>query len=486
MNPLNFLLISPILSIIYVLFLCNNDDIKKRHTRSVGLTLSIGILGLAFYVLRAFVLYAKTFYYSFNLGLFRYSVEINGISVLFLFLTALLTVICLLSLSSGIKYRYKEIIIHFFFLEFAIFGVFLAKDIIMFYIFFELTLIPMFFIIGIWGGKNKLYSTFKLFLYTFAGSILFLLVIIYLVSKYETTSILQLIYYISSPEKGLSFNVEKILWVLTFIAFAVKIPMVPFHTWLPNAHVEAPTSGSVMLAGILIKLGGYAMITILLPFFPKASVYFQDYVIMLSIVAIIYTSIVALQQSDIKKMIAYSSVAHMGYVTVSIFTFTQNGFAAAIFQMISHGIVSGALFLSIGVIYERLHTRDFINFGGITQKMPQFALLFMIFTMASAGLPGTSGFVGEFLAIVSVFKVSPVYGILTATGMVLGAYYILIMYKKTMFGVIKNDHIASISDITKTEKITLGVLCVLCIILGVYPQSILHIIPIFNVVVYQV
>ena len=485
MNPLNLLLASPLFAIFYIILFCKNDDNSRNITKAVGITLASGIFALTFYIMRQFILYAKVFYYSVDIGFFQYSVEINGMSILFIMLTSILTLICILSSRYSIQTRAKEYLVHFFFLEFAIFGVFLTRDIVMFYIFFELTLVPMFFIIGIWGGKNKVYSTFKLFIYTFSGSVLFLIAIIYLVIKYDTTSILQLVYSMSH-QSGivLSANVEKILWFMCFIAFAVKIPMVPLHTWLPNAHVEAPTSGSVILAGILIKLGGYAMITILLPLFPRASVYFQDFVIVLSIIAIIYASIVALQQNDIKKMIAYSSIAHMGYVTVSIFTFTQDGFAAAIFQMISHGIISGALFLSIGVLYERLHTRDFSAFGGVVQRMPKFAFILMILTMASVGLPGTSGFVGEFIAIISVFHISAIYGILVATGMVLGACYMLIMYKKTMFGEITNPKINTIQDLTRTEMFTLGSLCILCLFLGVYPRAILEIVPLFNLAVY--
>ncbi len=478
MNPLNLLLLSPIIAIIYIILFCNNNKKSNSVTKSVGITLAMGICALTFYVARQFALYAKTFYYKVPIGLFEYNIEINGISVLFLCLTSLLILLCIASSRYAIQERVKEYLIHFFFLQFTVFGVFISRDILMFYIFFELTLVPMFFIIGIWGGKNRMYSTFKLFLYTFSGSVLFLMAIVYLVVKYDTTSIMQLVYMISN--NAMDFNIEKTLWMLCFLAFAIKIPMVPFHTWLPNAHVEAPTSGSVILAGILIKLGGYAMITILLPIFPRSSIYFQDFVMILSIVAIIYASVVALMQKDIKKMIAYSSIAHMGYVTIAIFTFTQNGISAGIFQMISHGIVSGALFLAIGVLYERLHTRDFANFGGIVQKMPKFAFIFMVLTMSSVGLPATSGFVGEFMSILAVFKVSTVYGILTATGMVLGSCYMLMMYKKTMFGEVTNIEINNIQDITILECITLGSLCALSVFFGLYPKAILEIIPLFN------
>ncbi len=484
MNPLNLLLASPILAIFYLLLFCRNSSTGKL--RAVGITISTGIFALILYTIRQFILYGKTFYFFKPIGLFQYNIEINGVSILFLLLTSFIILICMLSSRYSIQTRVKEYLIHFFLLEFAVFGAFLSRDIVMFYIFFELTLVPMFFIIGIWGGTNRVYATFKLFIYTFTGSVLFLIAIVYLVMTYKTTSMLQLIYNMS-PESGnsLPLSVEKILWMLCFIGFAVKIPMVPFHTWLPNAHVEAPTSGSVVLAGILIKLGGYAMITLLLPLFPKASLYFQDFVIILSITAIIYASIVATAQSDIKKMIAYSSIAHMGYVTIGIFTFSQDGISAAVFQMLSHGFVSGALFLSIGVIYERLHTRQFTSFGGIARKMPNFAFALMILTMASAGLPGTSGFVGEIMTIIAVFKVSPIYGFLTASGMVLGAGYMLLMYKKTMFGEITNPEVNSMKDLHKTERITLWLCCAFCIFLGVYPKAVLEIIPIFNLFAFR-
>jgi NADH-quinone oxidoreductase subunit M len=484
MNPLNLLLSSPILAIIYLLMFCRNSSVNTLRT--VGITIASGIFVLTLYTLRQFVLYGKTFYFFKPIGIFQYNIEINGISMLFLLLTSFIILVCILSSRYSIQTRVKEYLIHFFLLQFAVFGVFLSRDIVMFYIFFELTLVPMFFIIGIWGGANRIYSTFKLFLYTFTGSVLFLIAIVYLIITYKTTSILQLVYSLS-PETGipLPISVEKILWLLCFVGFAIKVPMVPFHTWLPNAHVEAPTSGSVVLAGILIKLGGYAMLTILLPLFPNASMYFQDFVIIISIVAVIYASIVAMGQEDIKKMIAYSSIAHMGYVTIGIFTFSQDGISSAIFQMLSHGFVSGALFLSIGVIYERLHTRQFSAFGGIARKMPNFAFAFMILTMASVGLPGTSGFVGEMMAIIAVFNVSPIYGILTASGMVLGAGYMLVMYKRTMFGEITNPEVNTMKDLYKTERVTLWLSCAFCLFLGIYPKAVLEIIPIFNTVAFR-
>lgn len=486
MNALDILLWSPIMSVAYLMLFCRGVSSKNSVIRGVSITLATGITGLAFHVMRQFIVYGKTFYHAKDIGFFNYNIEINGMSVLFVFLTALLSLICMISSKYSIKECLKEYMIYFFLLEFAIFGAFLARDIVLFYVFFELTLVPMFFIIGIWGGKNRIYATFKLFLYTFTGSVLFLVAIIYLVTTYHTTSIMQLVYSITVDQSNpLPMHIEKILWVLCFIAFAIKIPMIPFHTWLPNAHVEAPTSGSVILAGILIKLGGYAMIMILLPLFPRASVYFQDFVIIMSIIAIIYTSIVAIKQDDIKKMIAYSSIAHMGYVTVAIFTFSQNGLTAAIFQMLSHGVVSSALFLSIGVIYERLHTRQFKDFGGIAQKMPNFAFAFMILTMSSVGLPGTSGFVGEIIAIIAVFNVSPVYGILIATGMILGCVYMLLMYRRTMFGEITNSEVTKIHDLSHTEIITLGFCCLLTILLGVYPKVVFDLIPLFNVSVYN-
>jgi len=354
-------------------------------------------------------------------------------------------------------------------------GLFVSKSIIWFYIFFEAILIPMFFVIGIWGGVNKIYASYKFFIYTLIGSLCFLLGLIYTVLSTGSTDILQIIEVLQS--NPLEQNIEKLIWLAFFISLAIKVPMFPFHTWLPDAHVQAPTAGSVLLAGILIKIGGFGMIRFLLPMFPSASLYFSDFVIYLSIVAIIYGSIIAIMQEDIKKMIAYSSVAHMGFVTAAIFSLTQTGITASIFQMFSHGIVSGALFLCIGVLYERFHTREFKNFGGLAAKMPNFAILLMIFTMSSAGLPMTSGFVGEFMTIVAVYSKSIFYSFGVGLSVIFGAVYMLYMYKKTMFGKLNTQH-SIINDLTKTEIISLSSLAIITIVSGIYPTIITKFVPI--------
>ncbi len=330
-------------------------------------------------------------------------------------------------------------------------------------------LIPMFLVIGIWGGKDRIYSSYKFFLYTLFGSVVFLIAIIYIYVNIGSTDI----YILKNILPYATLDVQKLLWLAFFVSFAIKIPMFPVHTWLPDAHVQAPTAGSVILAGILIKLGAYAMIRFLIPFFPDASVYFADFVFALSIIAIIYASLVALMQEDMKKMIAYSSVAHMGYVTMGIFSFNAQGIDGAITQMISHGLVSAALFICVGVIYDRINTKEIAQMGGITQKMPNFALLFMIFTMASVGLPGTSGFVGEFLSIIGTFKASKLTAILATFGIILGAAYMLWLYKRVAFGEITNPKIESLKDINKIEFISLASLATLTILIGLLPNLIL-------------
>lgn len=409
-------------------------------------------------------------------GFYLYSVGMDGTSLLFVLLTNLLVIFCFMSAKYSIQKRQKGFIVSFLFLHAFCIGLFITKSVIWFYIFFEAILIPMFFIIGIWGGKNRIYASYKFFIYTFFGSVFFLLGIIYLVLLLGETDIYKMaliLQYIEMP-----LLTQKIIWLALFISLAIKIPMFPFHTWLPDAHVEAPTAGSVILAGILIKIGGYGMIKFLLPMLPEATLYFQKFVIYLSIVSVLYGSFVAINQQDIKKMIAYSSIAHMGFVTAGIFSLNQNGFTAGIFQMISHGLVSGGLFLCIGVLYERLHTREFANFGGIAKKMPNFAIALMILTMASAGLPTTSGFVGEFLTIIAVYQNSVYYSILIGLSVIFGALYMLYMYKKTMFGVSTNPEISTLQDLNKSENIYLFAISFLVILLGIYPTAIIKFLPI--------
>lgn len=411
----------------------------------------------------------------------KYFVGIDGISLLLILLTAFLTPICLAISLKSITKRVKEYVVAFLLIEAFVIGSFCALDLVFFYIFFEAMLIPMFLVIGIWGGENRIYAAYKFFLYTLFGSVLFLIAIICIVVFTGTSDVTIL-------TKGLStylpLEYQKWLWLAFFISFAIKVPMFPVHTWLPDAHVQAPTAGSVILAGILIKLGAYGFIRFSLPFFPAASQFFAPMVLTLSVVAIIYASLVALMQKDMKKMIAYSSVAHMGFVTLGIFSFTRQGIDGAIVQMISHGLVSAALFICVGVIYDRLHTKQIADLGGIASKMPNFAMLAMIFTMASVGLPGTSGFVGEFLAILGTFKTSKTSAILAALGVVLGACYMLWLYKRVWFSEITNHHIDEVSDLGKIEFLTLGLMAAFVILLGILPNLVLSFftLPVGNLV----
>ena len=393
-----------------------------------------------------------------------YALGIDGISLVLILLTTLLMPICLLA-SSHVTERIKEYMISFLVMESIIIGTFAALDMVLFYLFFEGVLIPMFIIIGIWGGQNRVYAAFKFFLYTLAGSVLLLIALIYMYSVAHTTSIPELIRIIPA----LPGKIQAYLWLALFASFAVKVPMWPFHTWLPDAHVQAPTAGSVILAGVLLKLGAYGFLRFSLPMLPTASHAFAPVMFVLSVIAIIYTSLVALVQEDMKKLIAYSSVAHMGFVTLAIFTFTPQGIDGAVFQMISHGIVSGALFLCVGVVYDRQHTREIKMFGGLTERMPKYALLFMIFTMGSVGLPATSGFIGEFLTFIAAFQVQPVIAALATTGVIFGAAYMLWLYRRVMFGEL-NKTCENIMDLDRIEIFNLSILALLVIVLGVYPE----------------
>jgi NADH-quinone oxidoreductase subunit M len=344
-------------------------------------------------------------------------------------------------------------------------GVFCASDLLTFYILFEFSLVPLFFIIGIWGSNNKIYAAYKFFLYTLLGSTGFLVAIIFIYKITNTLYFDDLIKILPT----IDFKTQKILWVALFISFAVKIPMFPFHTWLPDAHVQAPTAGSIMLAGILIKLGGYGMIKLLIPFFPMACQYFSPFVFTLSVIAIIYTSIVAIMQTDMKKLIAYSSIAHMGIVTSGLFAMNYEGINGAIFQMLSHGLISGGLFLCVGILYDRTKTREIISYNGLANKMPIFSFIFITFTMASIGLPGTSGFVGEFLSMIGLFKVSKIFSILSATGVILSACYMLFLCKNIIWG----DKELKITDVEVFESIPLFMLLLSVMVLGIFPSLIL-------------
>jgi NADH-quinone oxidoreductase subunit M len=398
-----------------------------------------------------------------------YHMGVDGISMPFVLLATLLTPLCVLASWDAIQTRVKEYMISFLVLETMMVGMFCALDFVVFYMFFEGVLIPMFLIIGIWGGPRRVYAAFKFFLYTLAGSLLMMLAMLTMYFTVGTTDIPTLMDY------GFPVGMQIWLWLAFFASFAVKVPMWPVHTWLPDAHVEAPTAGSVILAGVLLKMGAYGFLRFSLPMLPEASDFFQPLVFALSVIAIVYTSLVALAQEDMKKLIAYSSVAHMGFVTVGIFTVNQQGLEGAIFQMLSHGVVSAALFLCVGVVYDRLHTREIARYGGLANNMPRYALVFMVFMLASVGLPGTSGFVGEFLVIMGAFQVDTWVALLTASGMVLGAAYMLWLYRSVIFGVLTKKELLAMKDMDWREKVVFAPLVAATLFFGIYPLPLLEV-----------
>ena len=402
----------------------------------------------------------------------KYRMGVDGISVLFVVLTAFLTPLCILGSWNSIKTRKLDYMVAFLILETLMIGVFCALDLVLFYLFFEAVLVPMFIIIGVWGGKNRIYASYKFFLYTLLGSVLMLAAMLWIYSYSgkvldSPTTDIQALSNLNIPT-----GAQVWLWLAFFASFAVKMPMWPVHTWLPDAHVEAPTAGSVILAGILLKLGGYGFLRFSIPFFPHASDLLAPLIFWMSVIAIIYTSLVAYRQTDMKKLIAYSSVAHMGFVTMGIFAMNVQGVQGAIFQMLSHGVISGALFFCVGVIYDRMHTRDIAFYGGLAKRMPIFAALFMLFTMANVGLPGTSGFVGEILTMVGAFQVNPWIAFGAAFGMILSAVYALHLFRETVFGEVTNEKLSDIMDMNAREIFIIGILAVMTIVLGVYPSLI--------------
>jgi len=401
-------------------------------------------------------------------GFINYKVGIDGISILFIILTSLIAPLCIVSVNQTIKVKLKEFLIAILLMESLMIGVFCSLDLVIFYLFFEGGLIPMFLIIGIWGGPRRVYSAFKFFLFTLLGSVLMLIAIISIYWINGTTDIVELY------SLGIDVKYQNLLWLAFFSSFAVKTPMWPVHTWLPDAHVEAPTAGSVLLAAILLKMAGYGFIRFSIGLFPIASEYFVPLIYALSLVAIVYTSFVALMQEDMKKLIAYSSVAHMGYVTLGIFTVNQQGLEGSIVQMISHGLVSAALFLSVGVVYDRMHSRMIATYGGIVATMPKYALLFMIFTLAAIGLPGTSGFVGEFLILIGVFKKSFLVAVIASLGVILGAAYMLWLYKRVVFGKLINKDLLKMIDLNKSEIFILSCLAIPTLFFGFYPEALLN------------
>lgn len=394
-----------------------------------------------------------------------YHAGIDGISLFFVLLSTLLTPICILSSWEAVEKRVKEYMIAFLVLETLMVGMFAALDIITFYIFFEGVLIPMFIIIGVWGGQRRVYAAFKLFLYTLAGSVLMLVAILAMYWNAGTSDIVSLL------QHSFPVGMQTWLWLAFFASFAVKVPMWPVHTWLPDAHVEAPTAGSVILAGVLLKMGGYGFLRFSIPMFPQATEFFQPLIFVLSAIAVVYTSLVALAQEDMKKLIAYSSVAHMGFVTIGLFALNQQGIQGAVFQMLSHGIVSGALFLCVGVVYDRLHTREISRYGGLAENMPRYALVFLFFTFATIGLPGTSGFVGEFTILVGAYMASTWVALFASTGLILGAAYSLWLYRRVVFGKLEKADLRLMPDLSAREIATFAPLVILALWMGVYPAS---------------
>ncbi len=467
---LSLLVFLPLAGVLFLLFVRGDADTVARNARNTALLTSLFTFGLSIYMYMGFDGTSAELQFVEKLpwlpGLnINYKLGVDGISIFFVLLSTFLTPICILASWHSIEHRVKEYMISFLLLETMMLGMFCAIDLMLFYIFFEGVLIPMFVIIGVWGGKRRVYSAFKFFLYTLLGSVLMLLAILYLYNTYGTTDIPEL------SNLAIPANVQKWLWLAFLASFAVKVPMWPVHTWLPDAHVEAPTAGSVILAGVLLKMGGYGFLRLSLPVFPDASVYYAPWIFGFSVIAVIYTSLVALAQEDMKKLIAYSSVAHMGFVTIGIFAMNQNGFDGAMFQMLSHGVVSAALFLCVGVIYDRLHTREIARYGGLIKNMPKYATIFMVFMLASVGLPGTSGFIGEFLVLMGAYQVSTTVTALAATGVVLGAAYMLYLYKRVVFGELVKSDVKAMKDVDGREVAIFLPMIGLVFWMGIYPSS---------------
>ncbi len=463
---LSTLIFLPLLS---ALFICVSRDQKSnRSTIYISLFSSIATFFLSLFVWYSLDPNSADFQFVEEKlwinNFIKFKLGIDGISILFIVLTSFITPICIISCINSIKERIKEFIIAILILETFMIGVFCSLDLVVFYLFFEAGLIPMFLIIGIWGGVKRVYSAFKFFLFTLLGSVLMLVAIIAIYWITGTTDVTQ-IYELKIPEEY-----QNLLWLAFFSSFAVKMPMWPVHTWLPDAHVEAPTAGSVILAAILLKMAGYGFLRFSIPMFPIASEFFTPLIYSLSIIAIIYTSLVALMQEDMKKLIAYSSVAHMGYVTLGIFTLTKQGIEGSIFQMLSHGLISSALFLCVGVVYDRLQSRMISTYGGLVSYLPKYSFLFLVFALASLGLPGTTGFLGEFLILTGSFQKNYIVAMFATFGVVLGAAYMLWLTKRVIFGSVKNPEIKNLKDINKLEVIMLTILAFFIIFFGFYPM----------------
>ncbi len=468
---LSSLILLPTIGALFIFFVRSSNS-QYQSSKYVALFITLANFFLSLYLWIVFDKSIVNFQFveerEWISGFVNYKVGVDGISILFILLTTFITPICVITVNATIKNRLKDFLIAILILETFMIGVFCSLDLVVFYLFFEAGLIPMFLIIGIWGGERRVYSAFKFFLYTLLGSVLMLVAIISIYWITGTTDVIKLY------ELGIDAKYQNLLWLAFFSSFAVKTPMWPVHTWLPDAHVEAPTAGSVLLAAILLKMAGYGFIRFSLGLFPDASLYFVPLVYTLSLIAIIYTSLVALMQEDMKKLIAYSSVAHMGFVTLGIFTMTQQGIEGSIFQMISHGLVSAALFLCVGVVYDRLHTRLINRYGGLVSIMPKYAIVFMVFTLGALGLPGTSGFIGEFLVLMGAFKKSILVATIASLGVILGAAYMLWLYKRIIFGKLINEDVKKMVDLKRFEIITLWLLVLPIIFFGFYPEPLIN------------
>ncbi len=484
-NLLSIITFMPLVAAaIMALFLRGEDEAAQMNAKWLALIATTATFLVSLFVLFMFDPADTGFQFveegAWILGL-RYKMGVDGISVLFVMLTTFLMPVTILA-CWNVTHRVKEYMIAFLVLETLMLGVFMALDLVLFYLFFEAGLIPMFLIIGIWGGKERIYAAFKFFLYTFLGSVLMLVAMVAMYVDAGTTDMVALMEHEFASEtlSLLGFQVigglQTLLFLAFFVSFAVKMPMWPVHTWLPDAHVQAPTAGSVILAAILLKMGGYGFLRFSLPMFPIGADLLTPLVLWLSVIAIVYTSLVAMAQEDMKKLIAYSSVAHMGYVTAGIFAANQQGVDGAIFQMLSHGFISGALFLCVGVIYDRMHTREIDAYGGLVMRMPRYALVFMFFTLANVGLPGTSGFVGEFLTLVGMFRADTVIATIATSGVILSAGYALWLYRRVVMGDLIREGLRAISDMNAREKLIFAPLVAMTLLLGVYPSLVTDII----------
>jgi NADH-quinone oxidoreductase subunit M len=473
MNGLPVLSLCTFFPLVGALLIAAQNREASRNARWIALYTTLFTLGVALWIWANFDKGNPGFQFleetAWLGGSINYKMGVDGISMLFVVLTAFLMPLCVIASWESVESRVKEYLIAFLVLETLMIGVFCALDLVLFYLFFEGGLIPMFLIIGVWGGERRVYASFKFFLYTLLGSVLMLLALMAMYWHAGTTDIPTLLAH------KFPGGMQWWLWLAFFASFAVKLPMWPVHTWLPDAHVEAPTAGSVILAGILLKMGGYGFLRFSLPMFPLASQEFAPLVFALSVVAIIYTFLVALAQVDMKKLIAYSSVAHMGFVTMGIFSFTVQGVDGAIFQMLSHGLVSAALFLSVGVVYDRMHTRRIDAYGGLVNRMPLYALVFMVFTLANVGLPGTSGFIGEFLTLIGAFKAKTWVAFLATTGVILSAAYALYLYRRMIFGPLEKPALRAIADLGYREVLVFTPLVLLVVFFGFYPAPLLDV-----------